>query len=126
MQDSTDKLTANQVTALTALLAGRSVRTAAKGAGVDPATVHRWLNEPDFRAAMQSGRRELASVALAQLQEITGIAVGVIKELMTDKERPSTVRLRAAQIVIEATMKWLELDDLAQRLAALEERHAKP
>src|SRR5437868_847993 len=105
MQDWTNNLTPNQVAALTALLAGRPVRAAAKAAGVDPATVHRWLNDPDFRAAQQAGRRQLAQQALAQLQSITEEAVKVIKDVMTDKRMPPTVRLRAAQIVVEATVK---------------------
>lgn len=125
MQQLTDNLTPNQVIALNALLAGRNVSAAARAARVDRATLHRWLSEPAFRTALQAGRRELASVALAQLQEITGVAIGVIKELMTDKGKPATVRLRAAQIVVEATLKWMELDDLAARLAALEEKYAQ-
>jgi hypothetical protein len=60
MQDSRDDLILDQVTALAALLAGSSRRAAAKAAGVDPATVHRWLNGPAFRAAKQAGQRELA------------------------------------------------------------------
>jgi hypothetical protein len=118
MQDSADKLTPKQLTALAALLAGRSVETAAQEAKVNPATVHRWLNEPDFQAAQRAGRRDLASVALAQLQEITGVAVGVIRELMEDASKPASVRLRAAQIVIESSVKWLEIDT-DTRLAAL-------
>jgi hypothetical protein len=124
MHDSTDNLTPNQVSALAALLAGRTVRTAAKAAGVDPGTVHRWLHEPDFQAALTAGRRELAGVALAQIQGLTETAVSVIKDLMTDKRAPASVRLRAAQIIIESTLKWLELEDLDARLRALEERDA--
>jgi hypothetical protein len=120
MQDPFDNLTPNQVIALVELLGGKPVRTAAKAAGVDPATVHRWLNEPDFRAAQQAGRRQLTQQALSQLQSITETAIGVVKELMTDKGKPASVRLRAAQIVIEATVRWLELEDFESRLRALE------
>lgn len=122
MQDPIDNLTPNQVAALTELLGGKSVRAAAKAAGVDPATVHRWLHDPTFRAAQQSGRRQLTQQALSQLQSITETAIGVVKELMLDKGKPASVRLRAAQIVIEATVKWLELEDFEARLAALEGR----
>lgn len=125
MQDINANLSPSQVTALAALLAGRSVRAAAKAAGVDPATIHRWLNESDFRAAQQAGRRQLAQQALAQLQGITADAIGVVRELMTDTSKPATVRLRAAQIVIEGTAKWLELEDFDARLRALEEHHAE-
>lgn len=125
MQDSTYNLTPNQVKVLTALLAGRSVEASAKEAGVNPATVHRWLNDPAFQAAQRDGRRVLAQQALAALQSVTRTAVAVVVELMTDKGKPASVRLRAAQIIIEGTVKWIELDDLAARLAALEARYAK-
>lgn len=122
MTHPTDNLTPNQVTALAELLAGKSVQAAAKAAGVSRETVHRWLHEPDFRAAQQAGRRQLTQQALSQLQSITATAIGVVKELMLDKGKPASVRLRAAQIVIEATVKWLELEDFEARLAALEGR----
>lgn len=123
MSQSTDNLTPNQVTALSALLAGKSVQAAAKAASVTRETVHRWLHEPDFQAAHRAGRRELASVALAQLQGATDAAVKVIKEIMNDKTKPPSIRLRAAQIVIESAIKWLELEDMDARLRALEERN---
>lgn len=126
MQDSTDNLTPKQVKALSALLAGKSVEAAAKEAGTNPATLHRWLNQPDFQAAHRAGRRALAQQALASLQTAARAAVGVVAEIMLDKLKPASVRLRAAQIIIENTTKWLELDDIVTRLAALEERqHGK-
>lgn len=120
MQEPIDKLTPNQVAVVTALLAGRSVEAAAKAAKVNPSTVHRWLADTDFQAALRTGRRDLAQQALGVIQSATRAAVGVVVELMTDKGKPPSVRLRAAQIVLEASVKWLELDDLAARLAALE------
>jgi transposase len=125
MRDSRDNLAPKQVKALTALLAGHSVEAAAVAAGVGVATLHRWLNDPQFRAAQQAGRRELAQMALSQLQSITRGAVGVIAELIADRAKPPSVRLRAAQIVIEASAKWLELEDFEMRLAALEARDAQ-
>jgi hypothetical protein len=121
MTDPRDNLTPKQVTALTALLAGLSIEAAAKEAKITAGTLHRWLGEPDFKAAQTAGRRDLAEQALSQLQLVTRAAVGVIAELLTDKMKPPSIRLRAAQIVIEATTKWLELEDFAARLEVLEE-----
>lgn len=126
MQDSDNNLTPNQVKVLASLLAGRSVEAAAKEAGVNPATVHRWLNDPAFQAAQRDGRRLLAQQGLSLIQVATRTAVATVVELMSDKTKPPSVRLRAAQIIIESTVKWIELDDLATRLAALEGKHAKP
>lgn len=120
MTDLREKLTPKQTIALTALLAGRTVEAAAQEAKVTGTTVHRWLADSDFQTAQRAGRRELAHTALGLLQTATRAAVGVVVELMTDKTKPASVRLRAAQIVIENTTKWMELDDLATRIAALE------
>jgi hypothetical protein len=123
MLDPRDNLTPKQIKALTALLGGHSIEAAAAEAKVTPVTLHRWLNTADFRAAQQAGRRELAQQALAQLQSITRAAVSVIAELLADREKPPSVRLRAAQIVLEASVKWIELEDFEARLAALERRN---
>lgn len=120
MTDPRDNLTPKQVAVLTALLSGRSIEAAAKETKVGPTTIHRWLREPAFQEAQRAGRRELAEQALGQLQTVTRSAVGVIAEILTDRTKPATVRLRAAQIVIEATTKWLELQDFAARLESLE------
>ena len=125
MQDPRDNLTPKQVVVLTALLGGRSVENAAKEAKINPATVHRWLNDSAFKEAQRLGRRELAEQALGTLQMVTRTAVAVVAEILTDRTKPASVRLRAAQIVIESTTKWLELQDIVQRLEALEQAHAK-
>lgn len=124
MQDSHDNLTPKQVTALTALLAGRTVEAAALAAKVNPATVHRWLAQPDFQAAHRAARRELAQQGLALVQTLVCAAVGTVADILGDRTQPPSIRLRAAQIVLETTVRWIETDDLARRLEELEKRYA--
>ena len=56
-------LTLAEQKALHAMLAGASITDAAKAAGVDRTTLHRWLRHPDqhhaFRRALHRGRQEL-------------------------------------------------------------------
>lgn len=125
MQDPTDNLTPKQVKALTALLAGKSVEAAAKEAGVNPATLHRWLGEVAFKAAYHASRRELAQQGLGVLQAAVRAAVGTVVQIMQSTTAPAAIRLRAAQIIIESAVKWLELEDLDARLHALEEKYAQ-
>ena len=59
-QNETDfALSSRQQRAVTALTSGATIVNAAKRARVSRATVHRWLREPDFRAALQKGLQEL-------------------------------------------------------------------
>ena len=60
-----------QITAVEALLAGKTVTDAAAAAGVDRATVHRWLREDyPFQAAINAGRRELRDATYGRLERL--------------------------------------------------------
>ena len=50
------------------------------------------------------------------------MAVDMLASVMEDDEAPPGVRLRAAQQVIEGSLKLLDVTDIQERLAALEER----
>lgn len=123
MADPTDNLTPKQVAVLAALLAGRSIETAATEAKVSAGTVHRWLDTASFRAAMRAGLRQIAQQGLARVQSRLASYLDVLDDIVLDDKKPASVRLRGVQIAIEATVKWLELDDFEARLRALEDRN---
>lgn len=123
MQDPRDNLTPKQVAVITSLLSGTSVEAAAKESKVNPATIHRWLKEPHFKAALDSGRRELAELGLGLLLALVRNAVGVQAEHLTPRTRVQ-IRQRASEFVIEHALHWIELKDLADRLEALEAAYA--
>jgi hypothetical protein len=76
-----EHLTPAQELAIAALLAGKTVVDAAVDAGVDRATVHRWLKDDfDFQAAMNAGRRELRRVAYDRLERLAEKAVGCLEQ----------------------------------------------
>jgi len=125
MQDPRDSLTPKQVRALTALLAGRPIETTALEIGVNPSTVHRWLDEPAFKAALESGRRALAELGLGLLLSLVRNAVGVQAEHLS-KPTPESLRQRASEFVITHALEWIELHDLKARVEALEEARDEP
>ncbi len=51
MQDTAQKLTPKQEKAITALLSQPTIEAAAASLGINPATVHRWLQDPAFTEA---------------------------------------------------------------------------
>jgi len=116
-----NKLTAKQTKALEALLTGVSKGEAAAAAGVNPRTLHRWINENLlFWNALQNGKHH--SIFDSARRVVVGMetAVQVILEVLEDKKAPAAVRLRAAQLTAELSLRLTEQTDILERLDELE------
>ena len=118
------KLSAKQVKGLEALLDGANIQDAAAAAGVNRKTLGRWLTEPLFWKTYQLNSRRGLELAARRLTGKLDMAVDMLASVMEDDEAPPGVRLRAAQQVIEGSLKLLDVTDIQERLAALEERLA--
>ena len=93
---------AAQDLALTSLLGGATVTAAAKTAGVNRATVHRWLDaDPVFIAAYNSFRVEMADSVRQELRLLAADAVRVMRSVLSDKQTPPAVKLKAAGEVLK-------------------------
>ena len=113
-------LTPIQERAIIALLSHANIRTAAKAVKVDEATLWRWLQDKDFHAAYMNIRRESVSLAIARLQQASTEAVNTLKAIAKDKEASASARVMAAKAIIEYSIKAVEVEDLANRVAELE------
>jgi hypothetical protein len=60
------------------------------------------------------------SQAVAHLQRVSGEAVETLRVIMNDDQKPSSVRVTAARVILEISIKAVELEDLEVRIAALE------
>ena len=121
MQGTARRLSPKQEKAITALLAQPTIEAAAASLGINPATVHRWLQEPAFVEAYRSARRDAVGQAVTRLQQMSGAAVAVLVQVMADKANPAATRVNAAKTVLEFSFRAVELEDLAERIAALEQ-----
>ena len=86
-----------------------------------PKTLKRWMRLPEFQAEYLQARREAVLQAVARIQQNCA-AASVLLKLMADGTTPASVRVRAADYVLERGIKSLELEDLAVRIARLEEK----
>lgn len=118
-----DVLSPRQYRALGALLSAPSVRQAAIEASIPEKTLYNWLRDDDFSAAYRQARRDATQQAIALLQGYSSAAARTLVTLMASGN-PAAVRLAAASKVIDLAMKSVELEDLQQRLEALEARYA--
>ena len=118
MKGHGEKLTRKQEQAIAALLSEATVGAAAEKAAVSEVTLYRWLKLPDFRADYREARREGVEKAIAQLQQSSWAAATTLIRLLASGS--DSVRLRAAQSILDQANKGLELLDFEERLAALE------
>lgn len=116
------ELTPKQHKALAALMSSATIGDAASAVGVGERTIWSWLKQPDFAAAYRDCRREATTQAIAQIQQISSAAVARLQQLL-DCGKP-TIELGAARTILEFAVKAVELEDIAARLSALEERVA--
>ncbi len=109
--------------ALSGLLCSSTIAKAAESARISEATLLRWLKTDEtFKADYQAARREVVSHAVAQLQRSCGGAVSVLCAVASDKEAPASSRVGAARAILDFSFRSCELEDLQQRLEALETR----
>lgn len=98
-------LTEPQMNYLTCLIVAGTARDAAKAAGVHPLTPYRWRIEGaiPFKYAEEEVLGHKVGLADIALRALIGKAVGVVEELLEDKDVKSDVRLRAARLILEAS-----------------------
>ena len=120
MAGTIENLTPKQQTAIGCLLTEPSVTAAAAAAGVGERTLHRWLDDTAFAAAYRSARREAVQQAIARVQQTSGPAVTVLYSIATDTNALTSSRVAAASKILDLAIRAVELEDLEQRLAALE------
>ena len=120
MKGHGSKFARKQEEAIAALLTQRNIEEAARVAGVAGTTLARWLQIPEFQTAFREARRAAFSQSIARLQQAASAAVSVLVKIMVDPTAPTSSRVRAADVVLDRASKAIELEDLDQRIAALE------
>ncbi len=110
-------LTEKQRRAIGALLTTRTVEQAAADAGVGERTLYRWLDDRNFRAAVTEASRQCLAETIGRPRAVAGDAVEVLRAALSDDS--TAHRIRAASILLDLAVR-VEVDDLGQRIAALE------
>jgi hypothetical protein len=76
-----ESLSPAQITAVGALLAGKSVTDAATDAGVDRGTIYRWLRDDfGFQAELNRGRQDLYRETYARLERLAAKAAECLEK----------------------------------------------
>jgi hypothetical protein len=105
---------------IAALLSQRNLEEAAKAAGISQRTLMRWLKLPEFQAAYREARRAAYSQAVAKLQQGATAAATTLLKVMLDQGTPASVKVRAAECVMNHSSKAIEIEDIEARVTELE------
>jgi hypothetical protein len=106
--------------AIAALLTQRSVDDAARAVGIYGRTMLRWMKDPVFQTEYRAARRQVYFQSVARLQQGTSLAAATLLKVMLDPNSPASVRVRAAECVMDQSSKGMEIEDVEARVAALE------
>jgi hypothetical protein len=109
-----------QEEAIAALLSQRNIEEAAKTAGISTRTMLRWLKLPEFQTAYREARRAAYSQAVARLQQGATAAATTLLKVMLDQTTPASVKVRAAECVMNHSSKAIEIEDVEFRVSELE------
>jgi transposase len=103
--------------AIEALITAKDTSAAAEAAGVSRRTLYRWMDEPAFKAGLNSAEAELEASARRELLSRQKKAIEIIEAVMLSN-RPVEA-LRAAQTILDYSLRYKDLD-VERRLAELE------
>jgi transposase-like protein len=116
----TGGVTPKQRKAIAALLSSRTIQDAAKAAKVSERTLYRWMNNPDFRAALADAESDAIDQATRRLIDLQDAAIDALKSLLTNKKASPWVKLQAAQMVLNSVPKRREQNKVESELEELE------
>lgn len=99
------KLTPKQQALLQHLLAGHTMLKASELAKVAESTAHRWIKQPEFKAALTEAANNAVKLATGQLAELTQLAVAELKKILEDDQAAHRDKIRAIDLQLANVVK---------------------
>ena len=120
MKGHGEKLSRKQEALISAVLTAPRLADAAQTAGMGEVTAWRWLKQEAFQTVYREARRAVVQHAIVQVQQATGEAVAMLRQVMQAADAPASAKVSAAKTILETAIKAVELEDLEARIVALE------
>ena len=115
------KITRKKHLLIAELIQQPSIKKAAEAANLGEATAYRWLKDPAFQRAYKAARQQIVDCSIGQIQKASSEAVEVLREILHDTDAPASSRISATKIILELSLKGIELTDILERLDSLEQ-----
>lgn len=103
-----NSLTPRQLRAVNAIAESDSITAAAASCGANRVTLHRWMQLPEFREALEAIQADQRARAVRRLSGALDRAAAIVIDL-ADHADDETVRLRAAMAIPQMLREVLEL-----------------
>jgi histone H3/H4 len=114
------ELTKKQISLIPTIVSAKNVNDGVKKAKIGRTTYYNWMKNPKFRDEIETLRKVIVKDAISELKQSSMDAVKVLKNLLeSDSE---IVKLRTAKYIIESIKKFIELEDIEERLEILEQK----
>jgi hypothetical protein len=108
--------------AIAALLKEPTIEQAARAVSIDPKTLRRWLQTPEFEDAYSKARADKFSLLTEMFQKSCFAARTTLHNLLMDPQAPKATKIRAAVFVLHCGgQAWKQ--DLEVQLQRLEQPH---
>ena len=121
MANEKKKITTRQKKAIAALISCKNNQEAAKAVGVGYRTITRWLTDDLFLAELRKAEAAIISGAVRSMIDDLPRNSEVMREIREKQRTPEYVKLRAAQLIDQSLRKWREIQDIEERLTAIEQ-----
>lgn len=119
-------LSQKQKAALQALMQFTSRKDAAKAAGIAERTLREYLRDDAFIAELNRLYDDWMDECTRELQQAVKMAIQTLKGSLSDEEASVPAKIAAAKAILETAPKYLETNNLIQRVEMLEkERKVK-
>lgn len=114
-------LTPRQTKAIGLLGAGMNKTDTAQECGISRETLHQWLRQDDFNAALRDLHRRQGRLSFSRALSLVDDALATLSEIMTDPEQDPRCRVAAASKLLSfASTTFFDLDS-EERLMKVEQ-----
>lgn len=118
-------LTGRQLKALDALISCDTITEACEVSGISRSTMFRYQQDPEFSKELKAAKRQLVNRAILRLQQACGDASRTLAEICRDKDAPTSAWVSASREILNNSLRAIEVEDIEERLAELEQRLLK-
>ncbi len=116
------KLSFRQQSTLPTIAASPSIAEAARLSGVGESTIHRWMEDEDFREELTNLRQESAELARQEIQGLMLTGLSIMAEAMQSPDE--STRIRTARYVLSFGVQIGEAEKLRREVRKLEDAFA--
>ena len=113
------RITDNQL--ISALLSSATIKQASDEVGLSEQSVYSRLRKPDFREKLQNARNDQFQVISSKIEDANFKALDTLINILDDKEVSAGIKVRAAQTLLDLSLKNREQADIISRIQNLEE-----